>query len=105
MKIDKLKALGVLAVAAVVSMVGCKQKTEPEPVRTVGFAEKAGAEIDAGVKKTEEAARDAAEDAAESANEAAAATREAAANVRERTGEAVEKAGAAVEKTGEDMQP
>jgi len=98
MKIDMFKkVLVVMTVAGAVAVVGCSNKSETEPVKTPGMAEKAGAVMDQAAAKTMEAATNAAAKTTEAANAAAAAAKDA-------TGKALEKTGAAVEQTGVDLQ-
>ena len=58
MKIDVVRILGVVvvAVAGAVAVVGCRQKSDSEPSKTAGVAERAGAALDKAAEKTVEAA-------------------------------------------------
>lgn len=97
MKIDLARMLGIVAVAGVVVVGGCCQKSESEPTKTAGVAERTGAAVDKAAEKTAEAVNTAVEKTGEAVKKTAAATKDAA-------GQAIEKTGAAVEKTGANMQ-
>ena len=93
MKIDVVRVLGIVAVGGVVAVAGCRQRSESEPPKTAGVAERTGAALDRAAEKTVEVATN-----------VAGKTKDAAGVAIEKTGEVMEKAGAAVEKTGENMQ-
>ena len=90
MKNGMVKVLVMVAVAGVVAVVGCSQKSETEPSKTAGVGERTGAALDRAAEKTAEAVTNAAKKTTEAAKAAAAATKDV--------------AGQAVEKTGADMQ-
>ena len=89
MKMDMIRALGVVAVVVcVVAVAGCRQKSESEPTGTAGVAERTGAALDKAAKKTVEATSTAAEKTVEAAKATATATKDVAGQVVEKTGEA-----------------
>ncbi len=90
------KMLGLAAVAGLVTMTGCAEKSETNQLPGVG--ERTGAAMDRAAEKTVETANAATEKAAETAKKAAEATKEAAQKAVEKTGEALEKAGESMQK-------
>ena len=104
MKIDTARILAMAAVAGVVVLAGCRQKSQSEAPTPVGVAERTGAALDKAAERTVEAATNIAVKAGEVAQKAADKTKDVAGKAVEKTGEALEKAGAAAEKTGADMQ-
>jgi hypothetical protein len=99
MKTNALRTLDIVAVAALVAVVGCTQKPG-----TAGAGERTGAALDRATARTVVVATNVAEKVTDAAKATAAATKEAAGQVVEKTGEVLEKAGTAVENSGANMQ-
>ncbi|HAE40866.1 MAG TPA: hypothetical protein DCG57_19865 [Candidatus Riflebacteria bacterium] len=86
-----------IAVAGVLFLTGCCNKTGTVVNPAAGPAEKAGAALDKAVKTTGDEARRLAEKASTEASDAAG-------KAINTTGEVLEKAGAGLAKTGADLQ-
>ena len=106
MKIAMARMFGVVAIAVVgiVAVVGCMQKSDSEPSKETGIAERTGAVLDKAAEKTVEVATNVAAKTTKAVKTTAEATKNIAGQAVEKTGEALEKAGAATEKTGANMQ-
>lgn len=104
MKIEMMKMLSVAVVVGALATVGCCKKSDTEPVKAPGTAEKAGAALDRAADKTVDVTTNAVKKATEATKAAAEATKEATGKAVEKTGEALQKAGAAVEKAGANLQ-
>lgn len=104
MRTSMMSFAGVVAVAAVLVVGGCGQKSDSVPPNTAGVAERTGTAVDNAAEKTVEVATNVAGKTTAAANKTAAATKDIAGQAVEKTGEALEKAGAAAEKTGAEIQ-